>query len=206
MGGLTMQYQYKNLCMFFYFSPQDIHGNIKYQFSIFFNIQRIPKRLMDVMTRIFTWRFKEQIDQGGVLEIVISDQLAVNNVTRHVLNVIRHVLIKISTNRSGPSGDSPIGPVSCTKRYVTHPFRGYNYVITAQFTNQSNHSFHYTNCFHFPFNSTYIKGYKLSHLTLKDGIDLIAIYSIVRQKRKVNICLNTITYKKYTFYYTLEMR
>ena len=43
------------------------------------------------------WRFKEQIDQGGVLEIVISDQLAVND-------VIRHVLIKISSNRSGPFG------------------------------------------------------------------------------------------------------
>ena len=85
MGGFTMQYQYKNLCMFFYFSPQDIQGNIKDQFSIFFNIQRIPKRLMDIASRIFMWRFKEQIDQGGVLEIVISDQLAVNGIIRYVL-------------------------------------------------------------------------------------------------------------------------
>jgi hypothetical protein len=30
---------------------------------------------------------------------VISDQLAVNDVIRHVLKVIRHVLTKISTNR-----------------------------------------------------------------------------------------------------------
>ena len=69
----------------FYFSLQDIQGKIKDQFSIFFKTQRISKGLMHVTIRIFSWKLKEQIDQGGVLEIVISDQLADNDVIRHVL-------------------------------------------------------------------------------------------------------------------------
>ena len=56
-----------------------------------------------------------------MLEIVTSDQLVVNDIISHVLNVIRHVLIKISTNRSGPFEDSPKGPVSFTKSHVLTP-------------------------------------------------------------------------------------
>jgi hypothetical protein len=47
-----------------------------------------------------------------LLEIVISDQLAVNDVVRHVFTIIRHVLIVINTNRSDPFGNCPKGPVS----------------------------------------------------------------------------------------------
>lgn len=83
MDGLTkMQYQYKNLHMFSIFFYRIFKKkNIKHQFSMY------------SIFNGFLNDYPFEVLRSKMLEIVISDQLVVNNIIRHVFDVIKYVLI-----------------------------------------------------------------------------------------------------------------